>query len=573
MREIKSIADRLEDFTRELSVSGYTGFLEETNFKIKRIANAEELTVDIWKHSSSGGEVKKFIKQLENTDNLSGKNKIKLQFKDELSSGIKIFEEIFPSIAWVILDEEFCTTQTLKESFLQNAEQYKVIFIINSFDNEKAAENFSREAGYRIKSFIISLADVVAKSVEEILSMKLDNAQIESLKKVAYLNSVKPLFGFLSEIISSENKSANTRKQLNTQNTQINRKEEQGLNNNELASNVKQNIQKLVPELERSFRGKYDDLNKPNIGPFSIITKELTDQLPEFEKQELAEKSERVNITIPKSYQEDLVNTIIRSIKSEFQKDEAFIKSSFDELLKNINNQLKAKGIKPITPADVFPPFPEPSKITSSYCYISREFTGELMKKGAAEYFVALRDYTGVIMVAVGILGPLNGIVALESEFEKGSAFISFFKTFNKSIKGLTALITIGLISYGIYDLRRRIPKKRIEEMERERNKAKESLNTEGKRMFNESSRDWVSNISLWIKEVSTNIMNEFERNTKDLQVMKMTQMNAEKTQQQKQQQSIDLLLRSISSADKIRDTMYTRFRDLVTETEKELKF
>jgi hypothetical protein len=139
----------------------------------------------------------------------------------------------------------------------------------------------------------------------------------------------------------------------------------------------------------------------------------------------------------------------------------------------------------------------------------------------------------------------------------------------NKYIKLSTAFIAISLIVYGVYDLRRRIPRKREEEFKRELSKAKELLLSESKRMYSESARDWCSNIAQWIKEISQNITNQVDRNVRMLQSVKTQKMNQERLQQQKQQQSIDLLQRNIQTAERIKDQLATRFRDMASEATK----
>jgi hypothetical protein len=139
-------------------------------------------------------------------------------------------------------------------------------------------------------------------------------------------------------------------------------------------------------------------------------------------------------------------------------------------------------------------------------------------------------------------------------------------------VKATTAGISLLMIFYGIYDLRKRIPLKRVEEFEREMTKAKETLNQESKRMFSETSRDWLTNVSGWIRDVSLNISTMLERNVKEMQSQKAGQMNNEKIQQQKMQGTLENITRGIQNADRIRDTMQSRHRDMVTEFEKDLK-
>lgn len=561
MRELLTIADRVEDLSKEIPVSSFAGFLEETNRKIRKMASQTTFFIDVFRATNSSSETRKIVKQLQETNTNSD---FKLVVKDENNYNIKVFEEIFSSVAFVFLDEEMEQSDVFKQHFRKNDDQYKVIFIVDLLNDEKKLREFSRSFNSRTKSITLTTIDFADKTLEEILQLYLDETALDKLKKISYLNSIKPVFSFLNDILFSENKAANTRKILNSQNTNITRREEQSLNTSELSSNIRQLIQKSAQDLEKNYKLKYDDLNKPNTGKFSLIGIERSNLLADFEKRELAEKSEKVETTIDKNFLNDFIKNISTTIKAELGKDEAFIKSSFEDIIAQINIQLKSKSIQPLNAASIFPPFPEKERTIQSFCYINKSYTGEVIKKGPMEYFVALRDYTGLIMVVGGLLAPLS-IVASTSDN-------AVFKSVAIWVKAGTGAISLIMIVYGIYDLRKRIPLKRVEEFERELAKAKDILVQESKRMFNDSSRDWTTNISNWIKDTTQNINLQIERNMKDLASQKAGQMNQEKVQQQKQQQSIDMLLRSIQSAERVKDQMNTRYRDMVTETEKDLK-
>lgn len=563
MREIAFIADRFSDLIREIPVSSYSGFLEETRRKIKQLSEREDFYIDVFSCTNAASESKNTVRHLQ--DAAQGTD-FHLSLKTEQNFGIRVFENVFPSVGFVMLDEEMLQCAALKEHFRKSDSSYKVMFIVNILaSDENKIRDFSRAFSLRTKTFTLTPADLSGKNIKEILTTSItEPGALDKINKLAYLNSIKPAFSFLDEILSAENKAANTRKLLNTQNTNITRKEEQSLNNSEFNSNVRQLIQKSASELEKSYKIKYEDLNKPNTGKFSVIAAEECNQLTDFERKALAEKSEKYETTISRNFLDDFAKTISGSIQKELGKDEAFIKSSFEELITQINIQLKAKGIQSLKADSLYPPFPDKQRTIQSFCYFNKTYTGEIIKKGPMEYFVALRDYTGLIMVVGGLLAPLS-IVASASDS-------GIFKNVANWVKGTTAGISLLMIMYGIYDLRKRIPKKRVEEFERELVKAKDLLQQESKRMFNDSSRDWIGNISNWMRDATQNISLQIERNMKDQQTAKSTQMNQEKVQQQKQQQSVDLLLRGIQSAERVKDQMVTRYRDMVSETEKDLK-
>jgi len=560
MRELVQLADQLETFSKELGVSSYAGFLEETNRSIRSMATNNVFLIDIFSSSNPTALTSDLISKL--VANAAGSE---FQFKmiNEQTRQVRVFDQLQSSVIIIFVDETFLAGTDLLAKVKQS-DQYRFALIINCLEDEKLAENTSRQLGYRVKAAVLKAEEVQGKKMDELLTSLLESQQLDKLKRYSQLQTIKPMFGFMKEIVDAENRATSTRKLLNTQNVNITRKDEQGINISDFVQNIKQLMQKNSQELDKSFKIKYEDLNKPNTGKFSVMAAERISLLEDFDRTVLAEKSEKVQTTIDPKYLKDFLDMVSKASSKELEKDEEFIKISFEDLISKINLQLKSKNIKPIEPAEVYIPFPDKSRTISSYCYYNRPYVGELIKKGAMEYFVALRDYTGLIMVVGGLLAPLS-IVASASDS-------GIFKSIATWVKATTAGISLLMIFYGIYDLRKRIPLKRVEEFEREMTKAKETLNQESKRMFSETSRDWLTNVSGWIRDVSLNISTMLERNVKEMQSQKAGQMNNEKIQQQKMQGTLENITRGIQNADRIRDTMQSRHRDMVTEFEKDLK-
>ena len=572
MKDFLFVSDRLEDISKELGVSNYSGFIEETQRKIKRIINDETSHVDIIFNKGSSSDVRKLLvsfRESVKTEPVFNINEI-----SEKTELVRVFEQFFPSIAVVLFDEDVLSESVLLNRIQHMSAEYKVIILINFFDDETFVKQVEQTLNNTTKSFIISAAECKNKKLGEVLQLFIDKDKLIILKKLTFINSINPVFSCLNEIFASENRVIQARKLLNNQNSQITRKEEIGYNVTELAASARQTLQKLMVDLEKRYKLKYDELNKPNTGKFSQQSLAMTEELKDFEKRNLAEKSERVAIIIKNDFLKEFSDAIISNLKKELSKDETYIKSSIEELVNRVNHQLKLKGLSTINFEEADVPFPDQNLVVRSFCYFSKQFNGELMKRGATEYFVALRDYIGVIMVTTGLLAPLNIIANLQGTIEKnGSQWRLFLKGLYTDIKLATAFIAFSLIVYGIFDLRKRIPRKREEEYNRELNKAKDILQNEAKRMYNESSREWINNIANWIKEVNQNINQQLEKSIKEFQNTKIAQGNAEKQQQQRIQQSIDLIQTNILSAEKVKDQLSMRFRDLVRETEKDLKF
>ena len=91
--------------------------------------------------------------------------------------------------------------------------------------------------------------------------------------------------------------------------------------------------------------------------------------------------------------------------------------------------------------------------------------------------------------------------------------------------------------------------------------------------MYSESTRDWTTNLTSWIRDVGQNINNAIDRNMKQSQSSKIQQMNQDKSQQQRLQQSIDNIQRNIQTAERIKDQLSIKFNEMVVETERDLRF
>lgn len=563
MRELYFIEQRLKEVEKELGVSNYAGFLQESRQKVSNILATSNFFADMYQHSAAGEQAKSFVKLLDNS------TECRFFIKDENSATHRIFKELLPATALIIFDETFHQAKALQELFAFFAPQYRFVLIIN-FTEPNVAQTFARSIKYPSQCQIIEPTSLKDLSANDLLEQLIpESAFRNALQRYSCINSIQPLFPALDQVFATENKVIQTRKLLNGQNVQILRKDEQSANQSEMQNTIRQMIQKFGQDNEKLLRSKYDELSKPITGKFSKVGIKQAESIQDFHKEDLAEKNEKVAITLHKEEMNAILGTVSITIQKEMDKDITQLQANLDDLLLKINGHLQAKGWQPIDKQAIEMALPQPSKVVSSYCYMSRNYSGELVKKGATEYFIALRDYIGVIMVATGLLAPLNMIATLGDEKE---SFFSFLKHLNVLIKFGTATICICLIIYGIFDLRKRIPLKRAEELKKELTKARELILNECKRIFNDSSRDWSSALATWGREISQNLNQQIDRSFRQFQQEKQQQLTNDRILQQRQQQSIDLIQKNIQNAERIKDAMATKFREFITETEKDLK-
>ena len=332
---------------------------------------------------------------------------------------------------------------------------------------------------------------------------------------------------------------------------------------------VRNVIQKNFQDVERNFRQKYDELSMSSVGALANIVDAHVDSLSSHHilKVERAANFEKYESQIDQAFLSDGIEKIRQALNREMKIDEAYLNRQTSEAEATISNILRQNNYKYHSLAKMAKPVLDISKHDQSHFKITKSYKGELTKPGIMEYFGALRDYTGLIMVIVGILAPLT-MLATAPDADKDSFLyvINSFSTELKNVRAYVQFFTIVLIfsmlSYGIFDLRKRIPNKRVQEIDREVLLAKDFVREQLTRMMNEANRDWVSALGQYVKDYSQSLQSETEALIKQ-QVNENSQISADKRRvAQLEQTSVEHRLKILSGAERSVDGFYRRFHD-----------
>jgi hypothetical protein len=471
-----------------------------------------------------------------------------------------------PAFAILIVDENLNDKNDSQWNYLlNNLKQYALLLVINYAKNDEIINHLKNS--FRGKIISKEVNQLAPESLKDIVLEAINTELKDSIANKTAVNTILPLIELTKEVVQHEQHLALVRKNINAQMGTIIRKDEVLTNMNDVSSSIKTQIQYWNTDTEKTIKLKYDDLNKPNTGLYSNNISDWINKIVDLEKSENADKSEKWNSHLKQDYLIDVENRVKAQLTNDFTNDYNLIVSSIEETLQKINLTLSQKGI--ITSNDQFinldySRFPDPSKTLSNYTSFTKYYNGELIKQGAMEYFIALREYTGLIMVVAGLLAPLNMISGI-SENE-------FLKSLSKGIRIITGLVTIFMIFYGYFELRKRIPKKRKEDFDKELRRAKDIVQGEVKRMFSDSSKDWQSSLSQWLREVTNQLQFQLEKQFREFNEKQQQKINQEKVKLQKMNQSFDTNSKRISNAERMIDNLMRAHKDAVTEIERNFR-
>lgn len=553
------IIDNLESACREAGPINHIRCISSAAEALRKMVRDDVLHIDVYRSRTTGEEAHPF--QLISAEDAAD---IRFRFLDAEALLPDKLGEVIAAMAIVVLDDALLRDARLLEALEQRSVQYSLMLILNYSGDDRASRNikfdfYGKWVEHADMLGIASLPDLVRETVNPSLR--------KLLQERSLLNALKPAVGISRELIQKEIQLLSFQKNLNVHlNNDLRRRESEG-NVSDLGSSVRNLIQNWSSEHEKAIRLKYEELNKPNTGRYSNQVSKWSEELADLKRDESAEKSEKLITSIDSLFLDKFLKRISTEVTADLSNDYSLLMHSLDSLNGKIQVQFLQKGIQLPAEADSnasFPPFPSPDKSIKSYLFFNRSYSGEMVKKGATEYFIALREYTGVIMVVAGLLAPLNMIASISQN--------DAMKMLANGIRITTGVITLVMIIYGYFDLRKRIPRRRVEEFDREMQKAKENLQQEGKKMMSDVSKDWQSQLSMWLRDMTNLLSARYEKELRQFSVQKMDEVNNKKSTIQKNAQAIDGINKRLSTAEKAVDNCQRNYRDQLSDLEKSIK-
>jgi hypothetical protein len=399
-----------------------------------------------------------------------------------------------------------------------------------------------------------------------------DDPQFERQVSLYKYLSAAPVVDHLKNLVTAEMSALTLRRQIIVSEQDRNRRGERDPSG-EVQGTIRNALQQGFQDTERVFRQKYDELCRPKIGALAKLIDSHVDALQEAHilKIEKAANFEKLEAQIDTQFVSAGVEKLQQAFRLEMQKDALYVQQLAQETEAKVNSALQNLGCKERALDGMVRPRLDQAKLDQSHFLIEKTFRGELTKPGVMEYFGALRDYTGLIMVIVGILAPLT-MLATAPEADKDGAFRFLFAFINKMsgtmkdaraiIQFFSIILIAGMLGYGIFDLTRRIPNKRRQELDKILEDAKGFFSEQLMRMLSNAHRDWSAELGQYVKEYSQALQAEadvlIKKQTEAQQLVTVERRNAAVLEQA----SVEHKLKTLSGVERSIEGLVRRFQD-----------
>lgn len=564
--DLLAFRDQLEVIRKDIGLFSGAAFLEAAVDELGKIGDDPKLHVDCFLSHASRGLVTK--------DNLPALERLNIHLlSEDFDVGCRSGLGRSTAAVYICLAEEI--EQSLKAQstwgfFQSRIDQYAKcrVFVIggNAIGNQE------------IDALKASLPDQVevmpGESSRELAAAfsGFDDPQLQRQVAIYKFRSAAPVVEQLKQLVAAETSALSLRRQTIAAEQDRSRRGERDPSG-EVSSSIRNAVQQNFQDTERVFRQKYEELCRPNVGALAKLIEAYVGTLDEKQVQKIdkAANFEKFEAQIDPQFVSTGLEKLQQAFKQEMQKDALYVDQIAQDTESKVKSALRNLGYKEGVLDGMVRPQLDQSKLDQSHFLIAKTYRGELTKPGVMEYFGALRDYTGLIMVIVGILAPLT-MLATAPETDEKSTFRWLFELINKMsvhlkdtraiIQFVSILLIFSMLIYGIFDLRRRIPNKRRQEFEKVLEEAREFLSEQMNRLLSNAHRDWSAILGQYVKEYSQALLVEADALVKKQAEAQQAIAQERRNAATLEQTSVDHKLKTLSAAERSVENLVRRYQD-----------
>ncbi|WP_020599949.1 hypothetical protein [Spirosoma panaciterrae] len=252
-------------------------------------------------------------------------------------------------------------------------------------------------------------------------------------------------------------------------------------------STLKAFMQQKLPQFEKDALDQLDAYFMPGTGRYWTDINPTIDSLTELETVQRA-KTNLLRID------QNAINLFMKHVRRVIQRNltQAFepIRKGFETLEKELNDLATSKKLPPVSLFFTHLTENQLQPILDSAVRIDRAYEASINRKGFYEYAMAVRRYQMM--------------------------FFMFASTFGVAATIRTHLevmipLSLALMSYGIYSIRKTVMQERAEVQERELEKAHDTLREESRRISGEVQSRWRRQLSEYFKGQQTGLLRQLD--------------------------------------------------------------
>ena len=299
----------------------------------------------------------------------------------------------------------------------------------------------------------------------------------------------------------------------------------------EMTSDLRSRIQRQFADFERGAGDRFQALIAPQVG---TLTQELDQRLNNLSDLESENRAKTTSYRIPGDFEKTYTSYLREGLTRQVQSDLVAMQDLFRILQVDIEKQITAGGGPPVTLNFRLIDEDRVARMLQSSIVFQRSYQSDLTRQGFFEYAMMARRYLMILFMFISAFG------------------LSFLRGYREFMIPTSVL----LLSIGGMMVVRSVKRERIEVMEKELEKARESLRAETKRIFSEVQRAWSAMISQHLSDQNQAAISQMEASIRSAQTQRANDSTEEKLRVQRQLQMLENSERKLQIAAKNKEVI-----------------
>lgn len=345
------------------------------------------------------------------------------------------------------------------------------------------------------------------------------------------LSAMESINTVLTLNIQQEERNLKAKKAVNQQ--QVIKVQTRTNNSSEVFNQFKTVLSNYFSQIERGLSDNLENLNRQKTGEFSKSMEELIEHIDQLQR---VKGGKNDILKIESEVEHAFFNSIFQYLRKQGQNNLLIMHDSFKGLETEVNKLCEKNNLPSISLSLKFLTDQQLNLILENTVRWDRPYEGSAPRKGAYEYFMAMRKYQMIIAMIAS----------------------SFGLSFMRGLSMYTIPVTILLLGFGGVNVYKTVEKEREENDLKELTKAKEVLRGELKRIASEFSRQWMKVLQDHLRQQNNIVSLNVDSVLKDYTGKKAVDEEEEKKRVQRMVQSIDNQERKITGIVRASDT-FTR--------------
>jgi hypothetical protein len=442
-----------------------------------------------------------------------------------------------PAILFIVSDAAALQDEQVGSALTGLCQERPYVALIHQAHGSPSPDALAgwQRAAWKCESF--SLAELPAGGCCQYLSSPPLHGAVDIFRATALVKAVGSLSDLLRLLMEQEGTSLKLKRATAQQRANKIQQQGGGGNPSEVSTKLREKLQTQFTEFDQGLQSELKKLFDTRHGQLWHLVEDRLTTLSTLNKKE---RMKGLETSIPPLFLNELLEQVRHEVERRCTVNLEAVRDFYHLVAADVEAALKETGAPPFVLQHTYLLASDITQMLEHRVQLDRVYRGQLPNPSPMDFFLGMRRYQMVFMMAVMPLLPLLVLTDTDTQ---------------RMWRIMFGILSVGLVMVGLVMSIRRVPQERAEAEQQELDKAREILSNELKRIFSVLQQDWSQRLSHHLKEEVNRAVSQLENAVRAYSQQAAQESAEEKKRIQRQLQSVEAMERQLVSLLRSKDT------------------